>query len=331
MKTSTFDLRGSFGTLDHLGVEKQLLRVPGVTRVSANAASDSVTVSFDEARTSEAAIEEKIADCGFHCGGHKTLAGAANFILGIKDGKKRFADTALAMSKAFTLCCTLDEARAVREEVAFFQAVKVLLTKRDISQQKKTDEARELAIHQIISAAVVSDEVVDIFDAVGLDKPNIGILDDAFLAEVCNLPERNLAVELLERLLEGEIKARFAGNVVQNKKFSDLLADGGEARQVDIATRLGVAQPTVAKMLRRLARDGWVVQRPYRGVFLTPEGEALAHASRQRHQTVERFLLALGVDPDTARRDAEGIEHHVSEQTLALFEAFVRKAEGEAP
>ena len=71
--------------------------------------------------------------------------------------------------------------------------------------------------------------------------------------------------------------------------ISDLLADGGEARQVDIATRLGVAQPTVAKMLRRLARDGWVVQRPYRGVFLTPEGEALAHASRQRHQTVERF------------------------------------------
>jgi DtxR family manganese transport transcriptional regulator len=110
--------------------------------------------------------------------------------------------------------------------------------------------------------------------------------------------------------------------------ISDLLADGGEARQVDIATRLGVAQPTVAKMLRRLARDGWVVQRPYRGVFLTPEGEALAHASRQRHQTVERFLLALGVDADTARRDAEGIEHHVSEQTLALFEAFVRKAEG---
>lgn len=113
--------------------------------------------------------------------------------------------------------------------------------------------------------------------------------------------------------------------------ISDLLADGGEARQVDIATRLGVAQPTVAKMLRRLASDGWVVQRPYRGVFLTPEGEALAHASRQRHQTVERFLLALGVDADTARRDAEGIEHHVSEQTLALFEAFVRKAEGGAP
>jgi type I restriction enzyme R subunit len=156
---------------------------------------------------------------------HKRLAGAANHVLGEKDGKKRFADTALAMSKAFTLCCTLDEAKAVREEVAFYQAVKVILTKRDISQQKKTNEERELAIRQIIGSAVVSEEVVDIFDAVGLDKPNIGILDDVFLAEVRNLPERNLAIELLERLLEGEIKTRFAGNIVQGKKFSELLTD----------------------------------------------------------------------------------------------------------
>lgn len=161
----------------------------------------------------------------FITSGHKRLAGAANHVLGEKDGKKRFADTALAMSKAFSLCCTLDEAKAVREEVAFFQAVKVILTKREISQKKRTDEERELAIRQIINSAVVSEEVVDIFDAVGLDKPNIGILDDSFLAELRNLPERNLAVELLERLLEGEIKSKFTGNVVQGKKFSDLLSN----------------------------------------------------------------------------------------------------------
>jgi type I restriction enzyme R subunit len=162
---------------------------------------------------------------GFLTGGHKTLAGAANHVLGIKDGKKRFADTTLAMSHAFTLCCTLDEAKAVREEVAFMQAVKVILTKRDISQRKRTDEQRELAVRQIISQAVVSERVVDIFDAVGLDKPNIGLLDDAFLAQVRNLPERNLAVELLQRLLEGEIKSRFASNVVQDRKFSEMLAN----------------------------------------------------------------------------------------------------------
>lgn len=162
---------------------------------------------------------------GFLTGGHRLLAGAANHVLDDKEGKKRWADHALAMSKAFSLCCTLDEAKAVREEVAFFQAVKVLLTKRDISAKRRTDEERELAIRQIIDSALVSEQVVDIFDAVGLEKPNIGLLDDHFLAEVRNLPERNLAVELLERLLEGEIKSKFGGNVVQNKKFSDLLSD----------------------------------------------------------------------------------------------------------
>jgi type I restriction enzyme R subunit len=161
----------------------------------------------------------------FITGGHRILAKTANHVLGINEGKKRFCDTALAMSKAFTLCCTLDEARAVREEVAFLQAVKVILTKKEISSKKKTNEERELAIRQIIGSAVVSEEVVDIFNAVGLDKPNIGILDENFLNEVRNLPERNLAVELLERLLEGEIKTRFASNVVQHNKFSELLAN----------------------------------------------------------------------------------------------------------
>ncbi len=172
---------------------------------------------------------------GFLTGGHKTLAGAANHVLGLKtdpaggagsrDGKKRFADTTLALSQAFTLCCTLDEARAVREEVAFMQGVKVILTKKEVSTKKRTNEARELAIRQIISHAVVSESVVDIFDAVGLEKPNIGLLDDEFLVQVKNLPEKNLAVELLERLLEGEIKSRFASNVVQDKKFSEMLSN----------------------------------------------------------------------------------------------------------
>ncbi len=109
--------------------------------------------------------------------------------------------------------------------------------------------------------------------------------------------------------------------------ISDLIRDCGEARQVDLAARLGVSQPTVAKMLKRLNSAGLVEQLPYRGVFLTPEGEALAEQSRARHHVVESFLLALGVSPDTARRDAEGIEHHVSDETLSIFKAFtVRNA-----
>jgi DtxR family transcriptional regulator, manganese transport regulator len=103
----------------------------------------------------------------------------------------------------------------------------------------------------------------------------------------------------------------------------DLLTDAGEARQIDIAKRLGVAQPTVAKMLKRLASDGLVVQRPYRGVFLTEEGKAMASRVRERHRIVESFLRALGIGEESARIDAEGIEHHVSDETLETFRKFV--------
>lgn len=107
--------------------------------------------------------------------------------------------------------------------------------------------------------------------------------------------------------------------------ISDLIREVGEARQVDMAARLGVSQPTVAKMLKRLASVGLIEMIPWRGVFLTPEGEKLAQESRERHQLVENFLLMLGVSPEIARRDAEGMEHHVSEETLVKFREFTLK------
>lgn len=106
--------------------------------------------------------------------------------------------------------------------------------------------------------------------------------------------------------------------------ISDLINEVGEARQVDMAARLGVSQPTVAKMLKRLASVGLIEQIPWRGIFLTPEGEKLAQESRERHQIVENFLLAIGVSAEIARRDAEGMEHHVSEETLAMFLKFTQ-------
>jgi len=92
-----------------------------------------------------------------------------------------------------------------------------------------------------------------------------------------------------------------------------------------MSARLGVSQPTVAKMLKRLASVGLIEMIPWRGVFLTPEGEKLAQESRERHQLVENFLLVLGVSPEIARRDAEGMEHHVSEETLVKFREFTLK------
>ncbi len=107
--------------------------------------------------------------------------------------------------------------------------------------------------------------------------------------------------------------------------ISDLIREVGEVRQVDMAARLGVSQPTVAKMLKRLATLGLIEQIPWRGVFLTPEGEKQAQFSRERHQIVENFFLALGISPETARIDAEGVEHHVSEETLEAFLRFTQQ------
>jgi DtxR family transcriptional regulator, manganese transport regulator len=103
-----------------------------------------------------------------------------------------------------------------------------------------------------------------------------------------------------------------------------LIAEFGEARPVDIATRLGVRAPTVAKALDRLSREGLVTRARYRSVFLTDAGAALARDCRERHEIVVAFLIRLGLDPATAEQDAEGIEHHVSAQTLALFRDFRR-------
>jgi type I restriction enzyme R subunit len=157
------------------------------------------------------------------------LPGAADHILGLpldpkgKDGKQRFADCISGMTQAFALCCTLDEAIVYREEIAFFQAINAALTKHGSTQKRLSDEQREHVLRQIMNRALVSEGVIDIFAAAGLKKPDISILSDEFLNDIRMLPQRNLAVELLERLLNDEIQSRLKANVVQNHKFSELL------------------------------------------------------------------------------------------------------------
>lgn len=107
--------------------------------------------------------------------------------------------------------------------------------------------------------------------------------------------------------------------------IADLIAETGEARVVDLAGRLGVTKSTVNNTIQRLQRDGFLSSKPYRAIFLTEKGQALAAASRERHCLVREFLIALGVDAETAEADAEGIEHHVSEATLEAFREYLGK------
>ena len=106
--------------------------------------------------------------------------------------------------------------------------------------------------------------------------------------------------------------------------ISDLIVETGEARAVDLASRFGVTSPTVNATIQRLQREGLVESRPYRSIFLTPAGRKLAEASREKHQVVRDFLVAIGVNEEVAEQDAEGVEHHVSEQTLTRFKEFLQ-------
>ena len=108
--------------------------------------------------------------------------------------------------------------------------------------------------------------------------------------------------------------------------IADLVAETGEARVVDLAKRLGVTHVTVNRTIARLQRSGYVTSQPYRAIFLTQAGRDLASTCKQRHGTVVAFLLSLGVPQHVAERDAEGIEHHVSPETLAAFEALLQRA-----
>jgi type I restriction enzyme R subunit len=150
------------------------------------------------------------------------LPAAQEHILAQQDGKPRLLRAVTDLSQAFALAVPHEETFRIRDDVGFFQAVRSVLAKNTPGEQK-TDEELDHAIRQIISKAVMSNEVVDIFAAAGLKKPDLSILSDEFLAEVRGMPQRNLAVELLRKLLVGEIKARSKRNVVQARSFADLL------------------------------------------------------------------------------------------------------------
>jgi type I restriction enzyme, R subunit len=150
------------------------------------------------------------------------LPAAQEHVLAQRDGKTRLLRSVTELSQAFALAVPHDEAIRIRDDVAFFQAVRAVLAK-GAAAERRSDEELDQAIRQIVSQAVASDEVVDIFAAAGLKKPDISILSEEFLAEVRGLPQRNLAVELLRKLLSGEIKTRSRRNVVQARSFAELL------------------------------------------------------------------------------------------------------------
>lgn len=191
------------------------------------------------------------------------MAGAIEWILDLQqklaanektaEGKKkihrRYQDAVLALSKAFALASASDEARGIREEVGFFQAIRAALTKSSTGSGV-TQQERELAIQQIVSRAVVSTEIVDILSAAGIKSPDISILSDEFLLEVQQMERKNLALEALHKLINDGIRSRSKANVVQTKAFSERLEDAVARYHANAITTAEVLQELI-----RLAKD----------------------------------------------------------------------------
>jgi len=183
-----------------------------------------------------AVLQEKLEICrdlfhGFDVGAFltgtptarlKMLPLAAEHIFAIDDGRDRLVKAVLELSTAHALCSAHDDAVSVRNEIAFYQAVKAAVAKSSVGSTR-SEADMEQAIRQIVSKAIATDGIVDLFDAVGLKKPNLAILSDEFLADVKNIPQKHLAAELLRKLLSDELKVRKKRNLVQSEAFSEKL------------------------------------------------------------------------------------------------------------
>jgi type I restriction enzyme, R subunit len=217
--------------VDYLGLAEELKQA----LATYTEAGGTGKTALDQAEAVALMLEKYEVTCGLFHGFNRSawttgtpqarlslLPAAQEHILAQEDGKNRLLRAVTDLSKAFALSVPHAEAMRIRDDVGFFQAVRAVLAK-SLTGERKTDEDLDHAIRQIISKAMVSDEVIDIFAAAGLKKPDISILSDEFLAEVRGMPQRNLAVELLEKLIKGEIKTRSKRNVVQARSFSEML------------------------------------------------------------------------------------------------------------
>ena len=185
------------------------------------------------------------------------LLASEEHILSLEDGKKRFIDEVTALSRAFAIAIPHEQAMDVKEEVAFFQAVKSRLTKFDTTGTGKTDEEIETAIKQVIDKALVTDKVIDLFDAAGIKKPDISILSEEFLMEVKNMEHKNLAMEVLRKLLNDEIKTRLKVNLVQGQSLMEMLETSIRRYHNKILTAAEVIQELIdlGKSIRKMDKE----------------------------------------------------------------------------
>jgi type I restriction enzyme R subunit len=255
---------------------------------------------------------------------------AANYIAGLKDvegkhnGKERFKLHVIKLSKAFGISVPHPEAFALRDDLAFFQAVKARFDKIDEQKKTRSDGEVEILIRQIVNDAIMSNEVVDLYQAAGLEKPEFPLLSDAFLEELKGMTRKNLALELLQRLLNDEIKLRSKTNIVQGKKFSDMLAEAIKRYQNGLITAAQVMEE-LGELSRRMR------EATLRGEHLGLRDDelafydALAENDKALHEMSDAALKTIAQELVAAVRKNTSIDWEVKESVQAGLRVLVKR------
>lgn len=252
------------------------------------------------------------------------VAQAMEFILGLDDGKARYVQAVADLSKAFALAVPHEQTMAIRDEIGLFQEIRSALVKVTMSESERPPDDMESAIRQLVSRAVYSTEVIDIFSAAGLEKPDISILSDEFLADVQQMPQRNLALEVLKKLINDQIKTRMRKNVVQARSFAEMVEQAVRKYQ---NRALEAAQ--VIEELIRIAKEMRKAQSRGEEMGLTDDEvafyDALAENASATQVIGDEKLRILAQKLVTRVKQSVTIDWQVRENARAQIRVMVKR------
>ena len=245
-------------------------------------------------------------------------------ILQQEDGKKRFVQVVTELSRAFALCAASDEATEIRDDISFFQALQAALNKQN-SGSKKTPDQIDAAIRQLVSKAITTEgQVIDVFTAAGLPKPDISILSDQFLAEVRGLKYKNVAAELLEKLLKDELKVRSKRNLVQSQLFSEKLKQSLNAYH-----NRAISTMQVLEELIKLAKELDAATKRGQDLGLTDDEVAFYDALAANESAVKAMgdnkLKVIAAELITKVRQSVTIDWTLRESARAKIKVLVKR------
>jgi type I restriction enzyme R subunit len=255
----------------------------------------------------------------------KIILAAEEHILSIEDGKKRFINEVTALSKAFAIAIPHEQALDAKDEIGFFQAVKSRLQKFDTTGSGKSDDEIESAIRQVIDKALVSDGVIDVFDAAGIKKPDISILSEDFLMEIKDMEHKNLALETLKKLLNDEIKSRAKTNLIQSKSLMEMLENSIKKYQNKILTAAEVIEELI-----ELANSIKNKDKEDKDTGLTKEELAFYYAIAENESAKEvlgnDILRELAVYLSEVVKNNATIDWTIKESVRAKLKVMVKRA-----